>query len=215
MLQLLQTWTPEEIQTALTRPDRPDLRRHIGIWIGELLPADRLVPDAYQQWRPLVRDSIAFVFSKLPPARLAAKITDQLKLPIDTPPEVRLIHSIRRMPRLQKLGKVLFTLDGVLRDVTGGEISLDEMIAKYLSGRWYGRGNHLGIGGKTNAGPILGSGVWPPVWSFGSGQRPRARSFAQPSGNLNGSRFGNFKRPSAGTFPGSNRGGGFARGGRR
>jgi ubiquinone biosynthesis protein len=136
MLQLLQTWTPQEIETALMRPDGPDLRRHIGIWVGELLPVDRLVPDAYRQWRPLVRDSIAFVFSKLSPARLAAKITDQLKLPIDTPPEVRLIHSIRRMPGLQKLGQALArnrhldpalrqeltTLENSIRDVEIGQI---------------------------------------------------------------------------------------------
>ena len=136
MLQVLQTWTREEIETALSRPDGPNLRKHIGTWIGELLPPGRLVPDAYQQWRPLVRDAIAFIFSKLSPARLADKITDQLKLPIDTPPEVRLIHSIRKMPGLQKLGQVLarnrhldpalrqelMTLENSIRDVEFGQV---------------------------------------------------------------------------------------------
>jgi ubiquinone biosynthesis protein len=107
MLRLLETWTPVEIETALSRPDGKNLRKHVGAWIEELLPADTLVPYAYRQWRPLVRDSIAFVFSKLSPARLAAKITAQLKLPLDTPPEVRLLEAIRRMPGLQKLGQVL------------------------------------------------------------------------------------------------------------
>jgi hypothetical protein len=33
------------------------------------------------------------------------------------------------------LRKVLFTLDGVLRDIAGGEISIDEVLASHISSR--------------------------------------------------------------------------------
>jgi len=57
----------------------------------------------------------------------------------------------------------------------------------WLSDRWYRRGNHPGIGGKTNSSPIFGRGAWPRAWSI-----PR----------INGSRIWDFNRPPAGTFSG-------------
>ena len=76
-------------------------------FISQILPVEALVPEVYKQWRPLVRDAIALVFSHLSQARLAPKLAEQLVLPPDTPPEVRLLRLIEKMPGLQKLGQVL------------------------------------------------------------------------------------------------------------
>ncbi len=75
--------------------------------IAALVPVETLVPEAQAAWRPLVRDAMGFVFSKLSRERLAAKLREQMGLPAETPPEERLIRLIAKMPGLQKLGQVL------------------------------------------------------------------------------------------------------------
>jgi len=83
-------------------------RTAVGNWIStRIVPAEVLVPDEYQRWRPLVQDAMQFVFSRLSGRRLAAKLVEQIELPRDTPPEQRLIRLISKMPGLQKLGQVL------------------------------------------------------------------------------------------------------------
>ena len=83
------------------------LRNEIGIWISHLLPAEALVPEIYAQWRPLVRDAMVFVMSRLSTPRLASKLVEQSCLPSNTSPERRLLGVIAKMPGLQKLGQVL------------------------------------------------------------------------------------------------------------
>ena len=155
MLQLLQTWTPEGIEAALLRPDGPNLRRRIGIWIGELLPADKLVPDAYQQWRPVAHDSIEDTvrrfIEKIPLTRMPG-IMDAVSL-LDT----LAMKGVGFPAGLLMFCKMLFTLDGVLRDGAGGEVSLDEMIAKYLGGRWLTEGRQFAI--------ALDPGDWAAIWA--------------------------------------------------
>src|SRR6266567_1995035 len=83
-------------------------RTTVGKWITtRIVPAEVLVPDEYQRWRPLVQDAMQFVFSRLSDRRLATKLTEQIELPAATPPETRLIRLISKMPGLQKLGQVL------------------------------------------------------------------------------------------------------------
>jgi len=83
------------------------LRNEIGRWISHLLPAEALVPEIYTQWRPLVRDAMMFVVSRLSNARLAPKLVEQADLPSNTSPERRLLSLIAKMPGVQKLGQVL------------------------------------------------------------------------------------------------------------
>jgi len=125
-----------DIESLLNSETGPAFRAEIVPWIEHLIPAEMLVPDVYQRWRPLVRDAISFIFSRLSPARLATKISEQLRLPPDATPEVRLTHFISRMPGLQKLGQVLArnhhldpalrrelaTLENGIRDVEFNEI---------------------------------------------------------------------------------------------
>jgi len=82
-------------------------RRQIGQWIKQLVPIETLVPETARRWGPLVRDAIQYIFTHLSPQRLAAKLEEQMALPLETPPERRLLRLISKMPGLQKVGQVL------------------------------------------------------------------------------------------------------------
>jgi ubiquinone biosynthesis protein len=82
-------------------------REELGKWTVRVVPVELLVPNAYHQWRPLVRDAMQFVVSRLSAARLAPKVVEQTELEPDTPPEVRLLRFIAKVPALQKIGQVL------------------------------------------------------------------------------------------------------------
>ena len=75
--------------------------------VDEIVPVERLVPEAYVKWRAPVREAMMFVVARLSPARLAPKIVEQLELPKNTSPEARLLRLIAKVPGLQKLGQVI------------------------------------------------------------------------------------------------------------
>lgn len=83
------------------------LRSQIGRRIVQLLHVEYLVPEIYKQWRPLVTDAMFFLTSRLSAARLAPKLIEQIGLPANTKPEMRLLRLIAKVPGLQKLGQVL------------------------------------------------------------------------------------------------------------
>jgi ubiquinone biosynthesis protein len=97
----------DAVQTALESPMGGQIRDELGKWIIRLVPVEALVPEIYREWRPLVRNAMRFVVSRLSNARLAPKIVEQLELAVDTPPELRLLNLISRVPGLQKIGQVL------------------------------------------------------------------------------------------------------------
>src|SRR5690348_3386995 len=104
--------TPAEkvsaIEAGLRSPMGQSVRETMARWIvDEVVPVNRLVPEAYNNWRPPVRDSMIFVVTRLSPARLAPKLLEQIELPPDTPAEVRLLRLIAKVPGLQKLGQVI------------------------------------------------------------------------------------------------------------
>jgi ubiquinone biosynthesis protein len=82
-------------------------REEFGKWTVRVVPVELLVPEVHRHWRPLVHDAMLFVVSKLSASRLAPKIVEQIELPPDTPPELRLLRFIAKVPGLQKLGQVL------------------------------------------------------------------------------------------------------------
>ncbi len=82
-------------------------RKQLGRTIADWVAVETLLPEAQRMWRPLVREAMQFLFSRLSSRRLAAKIVEQMGLPLDTLPEQRLIRLISKMPGLQKLGQVL------------------------------------------------------------------------------------------------------------
>ncbi len=104
--------TPAEristIEAGLRSPAGQSVRDAMARWIvDEVVPVDALVPEAYKQWRPPVRDAMMFVVTRLSPARLAPKLLEQIELPAKTSPEVRLLRLIAKVPGLQKLGQVI------------------------------------------------------------------------------------------------------------
>jgi predicted unusual protein kinase regulating ubiquinone biosynthesis (AarF/ABC1/UbiB family) len=82
-------------------------REELGKWTVRMVPVELLVPEVHRHWRPLVREAMLFVVSKLSASRLAPKIVEQVGLPADTPPGARLLRFIAKVPGLQKIGQVL------------------------------------------------------------------------------------------------------------
>ena len=104
--------TPAEqiraIEAGLRSPAGQAMRDTMARWIVDsIVPVDRLVPKAYEKWRPPVRDAMMFVVARLSPARLAPKLLEQLELPLKTTAEDRLLRLIAKVPGLQKLGQVI------------------------------------------------------------------------------------------------------------
>jgi ubiquinone biosynthesis protein len=140
------------IETVLQSPAGQSMREAMARWIvDEIVPVERLVPEAYLKWRPPVRDAMTFVVARLSAARLAPKLIEQIELPPNTSPEARLLRLIAKVPGLQKLGQViarnqhlrpalrhaLARLENGIRDVTAvdaGAIirrALGSRVAKY------------------------------------------------------------------------------------
>jgi len=96
------------IEAGLRSPAGEAMRDAMARWIVDsIVPVDRLVPKAYVNWRPPVRDAMMFVVARLSPARLAPKLLEQLELPLTTTAEERLLRLIAKVPGLQKLGQVI------------------------------------------------------------------------------------------------------------
>ena len=96
------------IEAGLRSPMGQSMRDAMAKWIVDaIIPVDRLVPKAYENWRPPVRDAMMFVVAHLSPARLAPKLVEQLELPPGTTAEQRLLRLIAKVPGLQKLGQVI------------------------------------------------------------------------------------------------------------
>jgi ubiquinone biosynthesis protein len=97
----------EVVQAALEGEQGKYWREELGKWTVRMVPVELLVPEVHRDWRPLVREAVLFVVSKLAASRLAPKIVEQMGLAPDTSPEVRLLRFIAKVPGLQKIGQVL------------------------------------------------------------------------------------------------------------
>ena len=95
------------IEAALGSAAGKFWRDELGKWTVRMVPVDLLVPEEYRRWRPLVRDAMGFVVSRLAANRLAPNVVEQMELAADTPPEARLLRFIAKVPGLQKIGQVL------------------------------------------------------------------------------------------------------------
>ena len=97
----------DAVQSALEGADGKFWREKLGEWAARMVPVELLVPEVHREWRPLVRESILFVVSRLSASRLAPKIVEQITLGPEVPAEVRLLRFIAKVPGLQKIGQVL------------------------------------------------------------------------------------------------------------
>jgi ubiquinone biosynthesis protein len=116
----------------------PRLREQMARYVIQFLPVEHLVPALYAQWRPLVQDAMLFFATHLSTARLAPKLVEQIDLALNTPPEVRLLRLIAKVPGLQKLGQVLArnrhlhpSLRKALTELENGicDVDIDEICA--------------------------------------------------------------------------------------
>jgi ubiquinone biosynthesis protein len=95
------------MQTALESADGKLWREKLGKSAARMVPVELLVPEVHREWRPLVREAILFVVSKLSASRLAPKIVEQMELGPEISAEARLLRFIAKVPGLQKIGQVL------------------------------------------------------------------------------------------------------------
>lgn len=98
---------PAQVRSILAGCDWKKHREVVGDLITVLLPVEELVPRTYKNWRPVVRDGLAFIGVRLSPERLIPKLVEQLTLPRNTGPEARILAFIRRIPSLQKIGQTI------------------------------------------------------------------------------------------------------------
>src|SRR5690242_10006981 len=92
----------DAIVAMLEGPAGARFRQEASRAIVQALSVERLVPDVYAEWRPLVRDAMLYFGANFSTPRLAPKLVEQIELPSDTPPEKRLSRLIARVPGLQK-----------------------------------------------------------------------------------------------------------------
>ncbi len=134
---------------ALMSVDWETQRDDIRELIGHIMPLDTLVPNVYVNWRPVIRDAVTYVGSRLPVDRLIPKLLRQMMLPAEMPLEQRLFILLSKMPSLQKIGQIvarnpnldpafraqLTRLENGIEDVTPTEIrdTLNEELGKYLT----------------------------------------------------------------------------------
>ena len=97
----------EAIERVLDGSTGQQFRNEMASWVLQFLPVEKLVPELYAHWRPLVQEAMRFMLTHLSTRRLAPKLVEQVELPFDTKPETRLLKLIAKVPGLQKLGQVL------------------------------------------------------------------------------------------------------------
>jgi len=117
------------IEAALESGGAKLWREELGKWAARTVPVELLVPEQFRQWRPLVHDAILFVVSRLSARRLAPKIVEQMEAAPDTPPEVRLLRFISKVPGLQKIGQVLARNRNLDRRLRGALAKLENGIS--------------------------------------------------------------------------------------
>jgi ubiquinone biosynthesis protein len=66
-----------------------------------------IVPDCYQEFRPIVADGLTFFLQQLPASRLAEVFEQQAQLPADVDLPRRLVVFLHACPALHKIGQVL------------------------------------------------------------------------------------------------------------
>lgn len=133
---------------ALLSVDWENQREAIRGLIGSIMPLETLVPEVYTNWRPVIRDAVAYVGSQLSVERLVPKLLRQMMLPAEMPLEERLFILLSQMPSLQKIGQIvarnpnldpsfrtqLTRLENSIEDVSPDEIraTLEKELGKYL-----------------------------------------------------------------------------------
>ncbi len=68
---------------------------------------EEAVPEVYKEYRPIVKDGIRFLFSRLSQERIFGITADQLLMKQEVPVKERLIALAKQIPTLHKLGQII------------------------------------------------------------------------------------------------------------
>lgn len=94
------------IENFLQAIDWEASRAEIGKLANTLLPIEHLLPPIYADWKPVLREAVAFLACHLPSERMIPKLVDQIVKPDRSLP-ARAIAFLAHMPTLQKLGQIV------------------------------------------------------------------------------------------------------------
>jgi len=75
--------------------------------LDESLRPSRVVPNRYQEYKPVVKDGIRLFLSRLSVERLVRILVSQMLMPEDTSSEARLVELAKQIPTLHKLGQII------------------------------------------------------------------------------------------------------------
>ncbi len=75
--------------------------------LAQQLDFEAFIPEAFQDYLPLIEEGLACFVNKLPPARRLQIIADQAQLPQSATAEQRMVQWMRGCPTLHKLGQLL------------------------------------------------------------------------------------------------------------
>jgi len=120
---LLQKVTEVLIQ-AESDGSSDDMIRQLLTFVG----IDRLLPQDYSKFQPLVIEGMCFLLKNLPLPRLSEKITDQILLPGNSTSGDRICALINDMPTLQKLGQVICRSPGLKPEFKQALVQLEDDI---------------------------------------------------------------------------------------
>ncbi|MFZ2956502.1 MAG: AarF/UbiB family protein [Candidatus Ozemobacteraceae bacterium] len=119
-----------------------DLEPHRSKIASDLITAirlDDLLPDLYADFRPIVRDGVAFLLERLSTPRLKELMIEQFLFAPETPSGMRLQRLARRLPTLHKLGQIIARNKAIAPDfriwLQGLESSRPETPVSYLKER--------------------------------------------------------------------------------
>jgi ubiquinone biosynthesis protein len=84
------------------------------------------LPPAYSKFNVVLREGAVFMMCALSDRRLAAKLFDQLLLPVTATPAHRLFELIKDMPTLQKLGQIICRHPGLDPEFKQSLIALED-----------------------------------------------------------------------------------------
>jgi ubiquinone biosynthesis protein len=102
----------------------PFKRRIAGEMIRRLAPAD-IIPGVYEAYRPIVEDGLFFFLSHLSLNRVVDLAADQLRMPVETCREQRLLELAKKCPTLHKLGQIIARNQNLDAEVRRWFISLE------------------------------------------------------------------------------------------
>ncbi len=89
-----------------TTPDAPEESATSAV-LRTMLESARIVPIAYDKYRPLIVDGLVAFLTRLPQDRLAAITDEQLGMVAELDSDERVVALLRRCPTLHKLGQVV------------------------------------------------------------------------------------------------------------